>query len=577
MRRALAVVSLVLVAGCGLPMARGVQEPGALPTAQSQGGGDIQVVPPGPRDDAPAFEIVRNFFGAQSDPADGHASARQFLAPALQKTWRDTGAVSIFGTELSPEPVPGTADRFRVTGALVGRIGADGAYTPARGTIDVPVQLRRGAHGRWLISKVPDGLLLSTADRDRSFRARNVYFLAPPTSPSVPSSHVVPDPVFLPVTSDPADALVRRLLAGPSRPLGDSVRTAFPPGTTVRKVRADAAGVVTVDLSAQVGGASQLQKEQMSAQLVWTLLGSAPGLYAHLRLQSVGRPVGIGSAGSQVVVQDRNDRASYDPDGLVARAPLFYIGGRRLRQLDPTTGPVSDNSSREVVDLAAASPRGGSLALISRTRIGDVLDIGPPTGPFARRAVSRELTSPTWGSGEEGVFYLDRGVVMLAPLAGAPVAVPVEGVASYGPLRAIRVSRDGARIAVVAGTGATRRLLIGRLVSRDGGLRVLDLREVAPGVTDLRDVAWDSATSVVVLGRIAAVIAPVRVVIDGSSVALVPRVFLTQGTPLSIAAAPKRPLAIGAVLDNAAVLFRDNGGVYAQERGIVGGLPFYPG
>jgi hypothetical protein len=577
MRRHLAALSLLLVAGCGLPMAGGVQEPGALPSQQSQGGGDIQVLPPGPRDDASAFEIVRNFFGAQSDPADGHASARQFLAPELQRTWRDTGVVSVFGTELEVDPL--AADRFRVTGALVGRIGTDGAYGPADGTIDVQVQLRRGPRGRWLISKVPDGLLLSAADRDRSFRARSVYFLAPPASPSVPSSHVVPDPIFLPVAADPADALVRRLLAGPSRPLGDSVRTAFPPGTTIRRVIADPAGIVTVDLSAQVGSAPQLQKEQMSAQLGWTLLGGSDTTYSSVRLESVGRPVAIRGPGGQADdTQDRTDSASYDPDGLSARATLYYIGGRRLRQLDPTAGPVSDASGQVVVDQAAASPRGGSLALLSHGRRGDVLQTGPASGPFPVRAQARSLASPTWGSGEAGVFYLDDGAVELAPLAGAPVQVPVDGIAPYGPMRSIRVSRDGARAAIVAGTGASRCLLVGRLATRGGTLHILDLRDVAPAVTDVRDLAWDSATSVIVLGRMAGVSAPIRVVIDGSSVALVPRVFLTQGTPLSVAAAPKRPLAIGASLDGQPVLLRDNGsGAYSQESGIVGGLPFYPG
>lgn len=571
MRRLVTTACLLLLTGCGLPLSSGVQQPGALPAGQSQGDGNIQVLPPGPRDDALPLEIVRNFFGAQSDPADRHASAREFLSPELRATWRDTGSVSVFGTELEVRSVEGAPDLFRVTGALVGRISADGAYTPARGTIDVQVSVRKGARGRPVISKVPDGLLLSTADRDRSFRSRSVYFLVPPT-PGEQPSHLVPDPVFLPVGADSADALVRRLLAGPSGPLGDSATTAFPPGTAIREVRTDPSGLVTVDLSAQVGSASPPRREQMSAQLVWTLLGSSPGLYSSLRLLSVGHPVVVGP-GSASGVQDHADRDSYDPDGLTASSPLYYIGGRRLRVLDPTSGPAADASGRQVVDAAAASPRGGGLALVERSRRADELRTGPATGPFLVRARSASLQSPSWGSGERGVWYLDRGRLMLAPLTGTPFPVPMDGIAAYGPVTAIRVSRDGARVALIAGS----RLVVGRVADRPGGPRVVALRNVAAGVRDVTDLAWDSATSVVILGRVAAVTGLVRVVVDGSSVMLINKILDYQSTPISLAAAPDRPLVVGALYRTAPVLYREGGLTYSREPGIVGGLPFYPG
>ena len=74
------LLALLLTAACGLPLSHGVQEPGPVPAEQRQDDGDIQVLPPGPRDDASADDIVRDFFGAQSDPSNHHASAREFLA-----------------------------------------------------------------------------------------------------------------------------------------------------------------------------------------------------------------------------------------------------------------------------------------------------------------------------------------------------------------------------------------------------------------------------------------------------------------------------------------------------------------
>jgi hypothetical protein len=571
MRRLLAAACLLLAAGCGLPLGGGVHKPGPIPAEERQGG-DIQVLPPGPRDDATPEDVVRGFFGAQSSPSDGHAIAREFLAPALQKTWRDNGPVSVFGSSLS---VVGQVNAFRVTAPKIGQISTDGSYNPARGTIDIRVELRRGLRGRWQITSVPDGLVLSLTDRDRSFRTRNIYYLAPPSAPGSASSHLVPDQVFLPVTAASADALVRRLLAGPSRLLGDSVSTAFPAGTGVRRVQTDPTGLVTVDLTGQLWKAPDRLREQMSAQLVWTLRGTAE--FSKLLLLSTGRPVDAGSNGSDPV-RDANDWQPYDPDGLVTNAALYYIGGRRLRFLEAPTGPVSDKSRQQDVDEAAASPRGGSLALITRIRSGFELRTGPASGPFVLRARATSLSFPSWGSGEQGVWFIQNGRVKLAPPSGPPRSVAVDRLGAAGPISGLRVSRDGARIALIAGLGTQRHLLVGRIAERNGALRVVGLRSVAAGVTDVSDLSWESGTSLLVLGRTSGVTAPVRVAVDGSSVALVPRVGLENRVPLTIAAAPgDRPLVIGVLDGGVPTLLRDNGVQYVKEPGIVGGRPFYPG
>jgi hypothetical protein len=572
MRRLASAICLLLVAGCGLPLSGGVHEPGQVP-AEQRPGGDIQVLPPGPRDDAPADEIVRDFFGAQSSPDNAHASAREFLAPEARRAWRDNAPVGVLGGRLSIESIGGQRDRFRVTGVTVAEIAADGSYTPDRKPVDFPVQLRKGPRGRWLITNVPNGLLLSAADRERSFHARDIYFLAPPSAPGAAASHLVPDRVFLPVTADSADGLARRLMAGPSRMLADSVSTAFPKGTAVRTVGTSPSGVVTIDLTEQAGRASSLLRDQMSAQLVWTLRGDPD--FSKLLLRSAGRVLGGGSGG-QAALRDRSDWLPYDPDGLGSRAPLYYIGGRRLRQLEATTGPAA--ASGEVVDAAAASPRGGTLALL--TQVGAVAELrtGPLSGPFIPRVRAARLSSPSWGSGERGVWFLQNGRVRLAPLVGAPVDVPVDGLAGLGPISGVRVSRDGVRVGIIVGVGSSRRLHVGRVALRKGALRIVGVRNVAPGVKDVGDLSWAGATSLVVLGRAAGVLAPVSIAIDGSAVALVNRIGLEGKRPMSIAAAPKLPLVVGALLaDGMQVLCRESGLLLVPEPGIVGGQPFYPG
>jgi hypothetical protein len=225
------------------------------------------------------------------------------------------------------------------------------------------------------------------------------------------------------------------------------------------------------------------------------------------------------------------------------------------------------------------SPRTGDLGLITRTRLGDELKTGRSTGPFALRARSTALSFPTWGSGERGLFYLDRGRVMLAGPTGPPVGVPIDGIGAFGPITGLRVARDGVRIALLAGTGSDRRLVVGRLRETSTGLRGDGLRAVAGDVAGVADLSWKSPTSLVVLGRIPSVTAPVQleVAVDGSSVALITRLGLELSTPLNVAAAPDRPLVVGAIVDGLPALFRDNGRIYVRVDNVLGTMPVYPG
>jgi hypothetical protein len=116
---------------------------------------------------------------------------------------------------------------------------------------------------------------------------------------------------------------------------------------------------------------------------------------------------------------------------------------------------------------------------------------------------------------------------------------------------------------------------MGRVTTRGGALRIVDVRSIAPNVADVRDLSWDSATSVIVLGKAAGVTAPVRVTVDGSSVVLVNRVGLEQSRPVSLTAAPNQPLVVAALFGGTPVLYRESTLTYVRET--VGAEPFYPG
>ena len=373
--------------------------------------------------------------------------------------------------------------------------------------------------------------------------------------------------MFLNTSRQLAQSLVEHLLNGPSSSIAGAVESAVPTGSRLLAPVTTQDGTTTVSLSGQALALGQPARAQLSAQLVWTLRQLGPE-FQRLQLLSGGQILAVGGHDDR---QDRTDWAEYDPDGIAPGAPLFYVDGGALRSLAatadtmPRSSAATDGSLRIVE--AAVSPSGGQLGLL--TARGE-LRIGPRGGPFPVRLTDDGLSSPSWGSGEQGLWVLRKGLVLLVPDSGVAVAVPVFGAGS-GPFSAIGVSRDGARVALVA----DKRLWVGRIEKVQSDLRIGGLHEVAPGLAGVTDVAWESGTTLVVLARFGTqLLLPVRVAVDGSVVVSAGRAGVV-GTPTAIAAAPGRPLVLAAFDGARERLLRDDGRFF--QTGPVGAKPVYPG
>lgn len=580
---ALPVLVALLLAGCGLPVESGVRA--ADPVApESVERGDIQVLPPGPRADAGAREIVLGFLGAQASPDDRHALAREFLAPEVREEWDDTGSVLVYDpATLEVAPDPTDASLVVVEADTVATIESDGGYLLDDGAHEDVYRLAPpDAEGQLRLVGVPSGLRLTPAGASRSLRPSEVFFLAPAVD-AAPTERLVPDRVFLPVT-DTAGALVQRLLEGPSSALRGAVDTAVPADTTLRRPVTVSDGVVTVDLAGPVGALAPAARRQLSAQLVWTLQTALPAVPS-LRLLVDGRPFEVPGVDA---VQDRDDWPTFDPVGVTAGTAVQYVEERRLRRLGstPTRSDVTDG--RLPVDAVVTSPASGRLGVLTEaaeTGAVDVVRVGPPTGPFEQVLALPAVRSLSWGSGGRGLWVLAGAAdsaadsrVLLVPdaPAGSPVEVPYVPPGRAGPLTTLRISRDGARAAAVFGEGTDSRLYVGRIEPGDGVPRLAGLRPVAPGLSDVADVAWESGTSLVVLAPLGTPNRlPVRVAVDGSEVEPV-RTLGLDGEPETVAAAPDRPLVVGAVLAGRPVLLVEDGGLFRLQAGT-GRAPAYPG
>ena len=577
--RRLAVVVVLLLTGCGLPLSNGAR-PGVAVTDERSRPAGIKVLPPGPQRGATAEDLVRGFLRAQASPEDDHAVARQFLRDPA--SW-DAGAFVVLyqpGSQ-TVRADPGRPGQVALSLQPTARIEADGSYRLAAGDRPAPVEQFRvapGAGGELRLTQVPTGLRLQRADLSRSYLPREVFFLGRSTLGEA-TARLVPDRVFLPVTADPARALVQALLRGASRPLDQAVLSAAPPGTTLRGLTATDAGEVTVDLSGAVRSSSVRDRQRLSAQLVWTLQD-----FSGVRLLVDGQPLDGGSA---VTVQTVADWDEFDPAGVRDDAPLTYVQDRRLRSLDDLLGPGDATSGVVPVDEGAIDLAQAQLAVVTR-RAGqdDELRVGGLTGALGAPRLRRpELGSLSWGSGDRGVWVLEAGAsprIWLLPGAGAPagarpVAVRYPTPPGAGRLTRMEVSRDGARIAMVLGEGPARRLHVGQVEPTADGLVVDEVVPVAPQLLDVTDVAWESGTSLAVLARDASGsgLLTARVAVDGSGAAPLLRQGV-EGVPLALAAAPGRRLVVSAAGQGEPPrLFRDDLQVFRRQA--PGTAPFYPG
>jgi hypothetical protein len=130
--------------------------------------------------------------------------------------------------------------------------------------------------------------------------------------------------------------------------------------------------------------------------------------------------------------------------------------------------------------------------------------------------------------------------VVLVTLDGHADRVDLPQEQQIGPIRALSLSRDGARVAVVAGPAGRERLWIGVVVRGDNGsTQIQGLRPLDFGDTPVSDVSWSDAGTVIVLTRSGEQDSSLYSVdVDGGSPALLVSTTGLPGPPTAVAAGP---------------------------------------
>ncbi len=555
---------LGLVGGCtAMPTGGGVHVVGAA----AVGGPGINVPVHGPTVGDSPLDIVQSFGAANIDTEEAYAKTKEFLVDP--NSWKPDGSVLVVDRSNETQQVdPATTSKevttVTLTDGVVGTIDQSGAFRPAQAGVrkSFTYSLEDTAAGWRILNGFPSSVVLTVDQVNDNYTLDYVYFLRPD------GRMLVPTRVFLPAATSSvalANGLVTNLLNGPPEWLAPSVPVNTPP-SAISAAPADAQllskvtiteGVATVNLSADVGTLLPAQREELAAQLTFTLSGVslAP---SGVRIEVAGQPLDKATP-----VEVASAFESRDPDA--APRTFYYVdaAGRTVDgQKNPIVGPAGNGGLTLIAPAIAPRESGNTGLLVAGAVAGpdstQTLYAGPPQQLKLLRSGST-FTRPSWDSllnlwtVEQSAKSPGQQVLeaIVSP-NGSTVTTVADPELADDVILALKVSPDGTRVAVIAKSASTSQLLIGRISTDSANHVTIDqFRAVASGLTSATDCAWADAETVdiVVNGGVSAGSGSQIWVVDAdgwSQTELAP-LPPSVGTVASIAIASGQPLLIATV------------------------------
>jgi len=398
-----------------------------------------------PQKDASTDSILRGFMDASSSPENSYAIAREFLTPDFGSSWDPAAGVTVDnGSGRSLTVVDEGTTLVAVT--PIAEVDQSGEYREVDAS---PVPLRYEfvkVGGEWRISAAPDGTVIDENTFNDVFSSQPVYFYDPDFR------FLVPDLRWFPRGASAPTKLVNAVLNGPSAWLIGAVATAFPEGS---KLTADAVQVVgreaMVDLNSEALNADRLTLQRMKAQLAASL--------------PAGLSVDITIDRNSVAIDDLDVGTTLLDPRVDARA-LVLRGGEFgfLASTGQSVTPL-DGLSDTIVQLAPsavtlASGQGSAVALAN----GGVYIVRTDDNP--QLLDSRPgLIAPSIDSGRFvwSVPANQPSALIVYSPSGEATALPTPWPEATS-ITALKISRDGTRLAALLGTGAETRFVVASII-----------------------------------------------------------------------------------------------------------------
>ncbi|WP_376769800.1 LpqB family beta-propeller domain-containing protein [Nocardiopsis aegyptia] len=620
--RALAAASVAcatMVACATVPMTGPVVPGDGGDTPSDPYGGYVRLLPAGPQEGVGPEGLVGGFLKDMGSFEEDHKAARSYMFPALSDEWSPDGSVRVFGdldavgleTDVAADGLTATV---RMRSSLVATIDDSGKYVQSDPghLLEVPFELAREGgdpEGEWRIENMPDELILSQLDVERTHRPFNLYYFNPG------STALVPDPVYLPVSNDAlAERLLNKLVAGPTDWLAPAVDSAFPEGI-VPDVEIDAETAVI-----RVDGVGQIDEFEMAAQVAWTLrqLPEVEEFTLVVNGDEVSFPDSDGES-------DERPRPASDywsgvsPSAISAGIRAYFThegqlwsaadwGADTIGDAERVPGPLGAGDVQ--LERFAVSVDESTIAGITVGGGEVVTSLASPGAEVSEVLSDGTFTSVSWDvngdlwvteqtSDPEEESEEESGEDEPAedePAQDEPATdtdpAPEPGTTDLWLLRDgdevvrvdisdlrdrslvdFQISRDGTRAAVVTEVDGETSLQVGRVVSdSDGRVSVGSFITLGRELDEVTDITWRSSDQLAVLGnREGGTGQAFLVSLDGGTPAS------SAGTPVpgmvNISGAPGQPLVAGS----------DDGNIWITtdrlnwQKVVEGGSPTFPG
>lgn len=529
----------------------------------------VGIEPLPPEKGATPEEIVRGFIEAAASSVPGHPVARQHLAPGPAGSWSDEAGITVISPDYAI--VTTDAETVQVTGNLIGTVDSRGVFAVASPGVFTRSFTLKQVDGEWRITDPHDGLVILEPDFERLYDARAAYFLDPT------GQRVVPDPRYLISGEAQPTVMVERLLNGPSAGLAAGVRNPLN-GVQLRRTVTVSGQTATVDLTGLATDPAPMLSD-VCAQLVWSL---AQLQIRYVRVLIDGEPVHINRVPLDQTV---DDWASFDPEAMPVDAVGHYVNHGSLRTVakgSAAPGPAGKGSYGLSSAAVWADSRTGALSYLTGVSVAAghaTLFAGPYGGALEASLNGTTLTPPSVAATRAEAWVVRDGTsVVRVPSGGSAQTVTAPTLPGLGRAMALELSPDGVRAAVVVDGPEGPTLYVGTVVrAEDGGVALRDLRQVAPSLSRVVDVAWQNSGQLLVLAGDAGQnrIVPYQVGIDGWGL-----------TSLATSGLPSQPTTIGAapnrlpLVSAGGTIWQLAGGTWVTlVRGaepLPGTAPFYP-
>jgi hypothetical protein len=541
LRRALAAALALVVVGA---LSACVGIPGSGPVSQGlslsagSGGANFDFNPEGPEKGASRDNILKGFVAAFTSATGGYAVAKQFLTSDFADKWDPRQSVQVRSG--APRLVHVSDTTIQYSFNTIATVDAYGAYTEST----QPITLQFGfvkEGGQWRINSAPAGIVLSDQTFQRIFTQHTLYFLDPG------NEHLVPDLRWFPRGTAPT-GIVTALLAGPPNWLKGAAFSRFPDGTQLTEAGSlitPEEGVATVDLTKEALSASSRERQLMRLQLSESLRSVAS--ISSVKISVAGSPLQIDDLGPAAPQAD----TKVDGQALVLRKGEFgfYANGQ--------VAPLSQ-LSQKVVNLspraATLSSDGTSVAVLGSGGVSLVRK-----GAASAAAVDARvgLIAPSLDENDYiwSVPLNEPNAIKAIDAAGNSHAVAAS-LPGDSQIRALEVSRDGARIVILLSTATGPRLIVAAIL-RDQDQVPVSLKapiiDIPLDAGDAIDATWVDQLTVAAL------------VVTGAESTVQSFTIGGQRTPLGSLPSPSAQEIVGGNGQNGLRVLADDSTIWAYQ------------